>query len=259
MNSLFSLKNKVAIVTGAGRGIGKALALGLAQAGADVVVAARTVADIEGTAAQIRALGKRSIPVPTDVLVSEHVDIMVRRTLEEFNRVDILVNNMGTFQKRLPTSKLREDVWDRFTQENLRPFFLCSKAVLEAMTEQGKGSIINISSLAGLRPCPGQLAYSAAKAGVINLTQGLAVEWAPYHVRVNCIAPGWMVAAYSENQFFQEIANRVPLKRAGRGEDVVGTAIYLASDASDYVTGVTIPVDGGLSSLQLSFLTRDLI
>ena len=241
-------------MTGAGRGIGKGLALGLARAGADVAVAARTVAEIESTAAEVRALGRRSVAVPTDVLIAEQVANMVKRTLEEFHRVDILVNNMGTFQYRVPTSELSERVWDKLTRENLKPFFLCSKAVLEAMIEQGKGSIINISSLGGLRPPTGFSAYSAAKAGVINLTQGLAVEWAPYHIRVNAIAPGYTqtettAPAFRDDPYFRDIVRKVPLGRAGEVEDIVGAAIYLASDASDYVTGVTIAVDGGLSSL----------
>jgi len=240
-------------VTGSGRGIGKALALGLAQAEADVVVAARTVAEIESTAAEIRALGRRALPVPTDVRVSEQVAHMVKRTLEEFNRVDILVNNAGA-NFIMPALKLSEGGWDALIRENLKTYFLCSKAVVEAMIEQGKGSIINIASTEGLRAAPTNPAYAAAKAGVISLTQSLAVEWAPYHVRVNAIAPGFIETpalplTLQEYPSLRDIFERVPLGRAGKPDDIVGAVIYLASDASDYVTGAMIVIDGGLTNL----------
>jgi NAD(P)-dependent dehydrogenase (short-subunit alcohol dehydrogenase family) len=253
MNSLFSLTNKVAIVTGAGRGLGKALALGLAQAGADVVVAARTATEIEVTAAEIRALGRRALSVPTDVRASDQVAAMVKRTLEEFNRIDVLVNNVGA-SFVLPALKLSEGGWDALLRENLKTCFLCSKAVAEVMIEQKKGSIINISSAEGLRAAPTNPAYGAAKAGVISLTQSLAKEWAPYHVRVNTIVPGFIATpalplALQEYPHLRDMLERVPLGRAGKPEDFVGAVIYLASDASDYVTGAMIVIDGGLTNL----------
>jgi len=253
MNSLFSLMDKVVIVTGAGRGLGKGLALGLAQAGADVVVAARTVAEIENTAAEIRALGRRALAVPTDVRVSEQVANMVKQTLEEFHRVDILVNNAGT-TFIMPALKLTEGGWDGLLRENLKSQFLCSKAVVKAMIEQGKGSIINIASGEGLRAAPTNPAYAAAKAGVISLTQSLAVEWAPYNIRVNTVVPGFIESstfgpALQEYSQLQDLLKKVPLGRAGKPEDYVGATVYLASDASDYVTGAMIVIDGGLTNL----------
>jgi NAD(P)-dependent dehydrogenase (short-subunit alcohol dehydrogenase family) len=251
MSSLFSLANRVAIVTGAGRGIGKALALGLAQAGADVVVAARTAADIDKTAEKIRALGGRALPVPADVRESEQVANMVSRTLEEFNRVDILINNVGGTPKR-PVLQQSERSWDAVMRLNLTTTLLCSKAVAEAMIKQGKGSIINIASAIGRGNLPYFSAYAVSKDGVISLTQRLALEWAHYHIRVNAIAPGF-VETEMAGRYFQEDADlreelkRVPLGRAAKPEDIVGAAIYLASDASDYITGTTITVDGGLT------------
>lgn len=253
MNSLFSLAGRVAIVTGAGRGIGKAMALGLARAGADVVVVARTAAKIERTATEIRNLGRRALPVPTDVRISEQVADMVKRTLEDFNRIDILVNNAGS-GFLAPALKLSEGGWEAIMRENLTQYFLCSKAVAETMIHQGKGSIINMSSVEALRATVSNPAYAASKAGIISLTQSLAAEWAPHNIRVNAIVPGHIgtrgvLQLLDENPTFQDMLNRVPLGRIGKPEDIVGATIYLASDASDYVTGTTIVIDGGLTSL----------
>lgn len=251
MSSLFSLTNRVAIVTGAGRGIGKVLALGLAQAGADVAVVARTAADIDKTAEEIRALGTKALPVPADVRESEQVANMVSRVLEEFHRIDVLVNNVGGTPKK-PVLQQTERSWEAALRLNLTTTFLCSKAVAEAMIKQGKGSIINIASAIGQGNLPYFAAYAVAKDGVISLTQRLALEWAAYHIRVNAIAPGF-VATEMAAKYFQEDADlreelkRVPLGRAAKPEDIVGAAVYLASDASDYVTGTIITVDGGLT------------
>lgn len=253
MNSMFSLTDRVAIVTGASRGIGKALALGLAQAGADVVVAARTAAKLEHTAAEIRNLGRRALPVPTDVRISEQVTHLVKRTLEEFKRIDILVNNAGS-GFFAPALKLSENGWDSIMRENLTQYFLCSKAVAETMIKQRKGTIINISSIEALRATISNPAYAASKAGIINLTQSLAVEWAPYQVRVNAIVPGHIgtrgvLKILEEDSNAQEMLKRVPLQRIGKPEDIVGAVIFLASDVSDYVTGTSIVIDGGLTCL----------
>ena len=253
MNSLFSLKGRVAVVTGSGRGIGKALALGLAQAGADVVVLARTAADIEQTAAEIQSLGGKALAVPTDVRVADQIDNMVKTALQEFGRIDILVNNAGA-SFFAPTLSLSEGGWDALVRENLKTPFLCGKAVAPAMIKQGKGSIINISSTEGMRSAATCAAYAAAKAGVINLTRSLAVEWAPHHIRVNVICPGFienpgLPQALEQFPALQERFSKIPLSRMGKQEDIVGAVIYLASDASDYVTGANITIDGGLVSV----------
>ena len=256
MTSMFSLADKVAIVTGAGRGIGRGIALGLAQAGADIVIADLLATEAEKTAAEIRTLGRKSLAVLADVRSDEQIANMVKRTLDEFYRIDILVNNVGVFGHQTPTLKVTGEDWESLLQANLKGAFLCCKAVAEAMIRQEKGSIINISSLGGILPPLGFTAYNAAKAGVINMTQSLAVEWGPQHIRVNCIAPGWIETPFNsplgflQAPFVVSALKRVPLQRPGKPEDIAGAAIYLASDAADYVTGLTIIVDGGLHSVQ---------
>lgn len=256
MTSMFSLADKVAIVTGAGRGIGRGIALGLAQAGADIVIADLLATEAEKTAAEIRTLGRKSLAVLADVRSDEQIANMVKRTLDEFYRIDILVNNVGVFGRQTPTLKVTGEDWESLLQANLKGAFLCCKAVAEAMIRQEKGSIINISSLGGILPPLGFTAYNAAKAGVINMTQSLAVEWGPQHIRVNCIAPGWIETPFNsplgflQAPFVVSALKRVPLQRPGKPEDIAGAAIYLASDAADYVTGMTIIVDGGLHSVQ---------
>ena len=251
MNSLFSLEDRVAIVTGGGRGTGRGIALELAKAGADVVVAARTAESIEGVATEIRHLGRKALAVPTDVRLTEQVANLVKRTLEEFRRIDILVNNVGaSFLK--PALELSERGFDSLLRENLTGCFLCCKAVAETMIKQGKGSIINIASTEGLRAAPTNPAYGAAKAGVINLTQSLAVEWAPHNIRVNTVAPGFIETAFPYSLEIPELRDlfaRVPLKRAAKTEEIGAAVVYLASDAADCVTGAMIVIDSGMNCL----------
>jgi len=252
--SLFSLEGKVAIVTGAGRGIGKAIALGLADAGADVVVAARTAKDIEATADEIAARGRKALAVPTDVRLNEQVTNLMEKTVAEFERIDILVNNAGgTFVA--PTMELSEGGWDAVIRENVKSVFLCSKAAAKVMIEQKKGNIISIASIAGLRAYLDNIAYGTAKAGIINLTKTLSVDLAPYNIRVNAIAPGYIVTPgilqFQKDMPTERMQRRLtltPLGRLGQPEDIVGGVIYLASDASSYVTGQTLVIDGGLTN-----------
>ena len=178
------------------------------------------------------------------------------RTVEEFGRIDVLVNNVGGITKVAPTLELSEETWDADIKRNLKSVFLCSQAVARVMAQQNKGSIINIGSLAGSRPVPGQLAYSAAKAGVANLTQGVAIEWGRYNIRVNAIMPGTTMTPAVEKIYKERpmedrklVLEFIPLKRFGKPNDFVGLAIYLASDASEWVTGAIIPVDGGLAAV----------
>jgi len=251
--AMFSLAGKVAIVTGGGRGIGRAIALGLAQAGADVVVAARTAVEIEDTAAKIRGEGRKAVAIPTDVRNVEQVANMRDKTLDLFGRVDILVNNAGsTFYA--PALKMSANAWEAIIRENLNSVFFCSRLVGEVMVRQKSGNIINISSVVGLGPFPGGAHYAAAKAGIISLTKTLAVEWAPYNVRVNAIAPGFIVTEGSDIVAQERPGRReaqlrrIPLGRLGKPEDIVGVTIFLASNASAYVTGETIVVDGALTT-----------
>lgn len=249
---MFALTGKVAIVTGAGRGIGRAIALGLAQAGADVVVAARTAADLEDTAARIEDEGRQALAVPTDVRDFDQVANMLDKTLASFGRVDILVNNAGgSFPAQV--LQLSANAWQALIRENLDSVFFCSKIIGEQMVKQKAGNIISISSVAGLRSFSSAGPYAAAKAAIINLTRTLAVELAPYNIRVNAIAPGVIetpgtMRYHGDSKYRQAQLKRVPLGRYGKPEDIVGVAIYLASDASAYVTGETIVVDGGLTA-----------
>jgi len=248
--SRFALTDRVAIVTGAGRGIGRGIALGLAQAGAHVVVAARTAADLENIAGEIHKVGRRALSVPTDVRDSGQIANMVERTMTEFGKIDILVNNAGGFSIR-PVLQMPEELWDAIMGKNLRSVFLCCKAVGAVMVEQRRGSIINISSAGAGFPDPEAAHYGAAKAAINSLTQSLAVEWGPYGVRVNTLSPGLVQTPGADyehlggSEMIKVRLQAIALRRVGTPEDLVGAAIFLASDASAYVTGANILVHGG--------------
>jgi len=254
---MFALTDKVAIVTGGGTGIGRAIALGFAQAGADVVVTARTAANIEDAAAKIRDEGRKALAVPADVREVEQVANMLHKTMDLFGRVDILVNNAGgtSFTSVLDMSA---DAWEADMKENLSSVFICSKIIGEVMVKQKAGNVINMSSLAALGPWPNAGHYAAAKAGIISLTKTLAVEWAPYNIRVNAIAPGVIMTplvrelASDSSPRRQEQLKRIPLGRFGEPEDIAGVAVFLASDASAYITGETIVVGGGITTTVFS-------
>lgn len=251
--TMFDLGGKVAIVTGAGRGIGRAIALGFAQAGADVVVAARTVTEIEDTAAKIRAEGRKTLAIPTDVRNVDQVKDMLRKTLDSFSKVDILVNNAGGDSGGSGyVLDLSVEGWEQGIELNLTSLFICSKVIGEAMVKQKTGNIINISSGMGFGPFPGAAHHAAARAGVINLTKTLALEWAPYNIRVNAIAPGYTETSlpakvWEKNPGEREaILKNIPLGRIAKPEEMAAVAIFLASPASSYITGETIHACGGL-------------
>jgi len=257
---LFSLEGKVAIVTGSGRGIGRGIALELASAGADVVVAginlydpSKTDAELEAVAAEVRDRGVKTIAVPADVRQSEQVDEMVQKAVENFGGVDIMVSNVGgSFSA--PFSEVKGKALEAVVRENLVTSFLCSKAAAKVMVEQKKkGSIVNIASISGFLASPNLAHYGAAKAGVISLTKSLALELSPYHIRVNAVAPGLIEHEGTVGRPYQDdtertrIISRIPLGHSGRPQDIAGAVVYLASDAAYHVTGITIPVDGGAS------------
>jgi NAD(P)-dependent dehydrogenase (short-subunit alcohol dehydrogenase family) len=251
-SSLFSLADRVAIVTGAGRGIGKAIALGLADAGADVVVGARTVSDIEATAGEITAKGRKALAVPTDVRQSDQVGNLVDKAVAQFGTIDILVNNAGGYFVAA-AMELSEGGWDAIIRENLKSVFLCSKAAGKVMMERKKGAIISIASVVGFRAYSSNPAYGAAKAAIVNLTKTLAVDLAPYNIRVNAVAPGFIATPGSLQLLevdagLKAMVDRIPLGRLGKPEEVAQGVVYLASDASSYVTGETLLIDGGTSS-----------
>jgi NAD(P)-dependent dehydrogenase (short-subunit alcohol dehydrogenase family) len=245
----FKLEGRTAIVTGAGRGIGKAIALGLADAGANIAVAARTLSEIEQTVREIEKTGQRAVAIPTDVRFSDQVQQLVRKTTDTFGGLDILINNAGGMFT-LSLMEMSENAWDAMLRENLKPVFLCSQAVAKEMKSRGKGVIVNIASIVGMVSQPLNAAYAASKAAIINLTKTMAEDWAKYNIRVNAIAPGHIDTSklgpiYGDKKIR---INDIPLGRAGQPEDISGAAIYLASDASLYVTGQTIVIDGGATS-----------
>jgi len=247
----FSLEGKVAIVTGGGTGIGRGIALEFAKAGADVVVGSRKLVNLEKVAEEVRALGRRSLAVQTDISRKADVDNLVQRVMGEFGGIDILVNNAVVFT-RTPVIEISEDDWDKTFDINLKGYYLCCQAVGKEMVERRKGSIINVASTAGFRVGPtNSTIYSTAKAGVIMLARGLAWELGSYNVRVNTIAPGTVRTKmteriWSDPERLKQEEARMPLGRLGEPSDIGSVAVFLASDASRHITGSTIVVDGGL-------------
>jgi dehydrogenase/reductase SDR family protein 4 len=244
-----SLEGKVAIVTGGSRGIGRAIALGFAEAGADVVVCSRTLADLEKVAEGIQALGRRSLAVETNISVKSDVDNLVEKTLEKFGTIDILVNNAAMNIMR-PLIELREDGWDKVMAVGLKGYYLCSQAAAKVMIEKKSGNIINISSGAAVKAAPMLGAYSISKAGVVMLTQLLAADLARYNIRVNAIGPGMVKTGFSQPMWgnpdmLKVLESQIPLGRLAEPEEIMTVALFLASDASSYITGQTIYVDGG--------------
>jgi NAD(P)-dependent dehydrogenase (short-subunit alcohol dehydrogenase family) len=245
------LDGRVAIVTGAGQGIGKGIALGLAAFGADVVCAERNPETLAETVAEIEAKGRRALASLTDVREGEAVEAMVKATVEKFGRIDILVNNVGgTF--RTPFLEVNERGWEAVLRANLKSTFHCCRAVAPVMIEGGRGgSIINITTIEALRAGPGFAVYSAAKGGIAIFTKSLALELSEHKIRVNCIAPDVILTPGVQGLGNQDPAAEryhIPLRRAGTPEDVAGPAVFLASDLSSYVTGETIYVTGGTSA-----------
>ena len=245
----FSLEGKVALVTGGSRGIGKAAALGLARAGADVVVASRKLPDLEKVAEEIRGLGRKSVAVEAHVARIEQINNLVSKVKEEFGRIDILVNNAGTNPTLDQALDIEERAWDSIMNLNLKGLFFLSQAVARVMKEQGGGKIINIASIGGISPDMLPV-YCISKAGVIMATKVMAQQWAQYNIRANVVAPGlvktqFSQALWSNPDILQGAMGRTPMQRIAEPEEMVGAIIYLASDASSYVTGQVLAVDGG--------------
>ena len=248
----FSLAGKVALVTGASRGIGEAIARSFAGAGADLVLVARSRRELERVATAAGEHGVRALVVPCDVTDADGVGSAVSRAVDELGAIDVLVNNAGGPVFNAPFLDMRESGWHKVVELNLTSVVRFSQHVGRHMTAAGRGSVINITSPATLRPWPAITAYSAAKAAVLNLTQALAQEWAAHNVRVNAVSPGWIRTeinrVFTENPAAEAAtAADVPIGRWGVPDDVCGAVVWLASDAASYVTGAHIPVDGGLT------------
>ena len=249
------LDGKVAVVTGAGRGLGRQMALALAEAGADVVCAARTPEQLEETAGRIRALGRRALTVPCDVMERTQLDTLVARTLERFGRIDVLVNNAGGYPP-MPALHTSEQAFDEAFRFNVTTAFVLSRLVIPHMRDGEGGSIVNISSAAGRIVRGGFVAYGTAKAALSFMSRQLAAEFAP-KVRVNALALGAIVTSALAPFLTDEIRGRMealtPMKRLGTVEDVAIAALYLASPASSWVTGKVFEVDGGTEATNWPF------
>jgi gluconate 5-dehydrogenase len=253
--NLFDLTGKAAIVTGGGKGIGRQMAQGLAEAGASLVLCARHVDACEQAAAELELLGVRALGLACDVRDPDQVQAVVKRTVDELGSVDILVNNAGTVWGASPEDMPLEG-WQKVVDVNLTGVFLCSQAAgREMIAKSGGGAIVNIASVAGLQGGPPEImnsiVYNATKGGVIAFSRDLACKWARHGIRVNAIAPGWFpsdMANFVLDQHGDELVRHVPLGRFGGPEDLKGVVVFLASEASAYVTGHTLVVDGGQSA-----------
>lgn len=252
-SSLFDLSGRVAVVTGGAGGIGTSISAGLAEAGATVIITSRNVEAINEVAEQIRVQGRSADAIPSDVLDPASIKALASEVKAKYGRVDILVNCAG-LAIRQPSVSFELDKWQRVMDINVKGTFICCQEFGKIMLEQKKGSIVNVSSVRGkFGHAGGYAAYGPSKGAVDSLTKTLAVEWAPEGVRVNAIAPTFIATALTEEvlkkpEFYQAVVSRIPMGRIGRPEDLVGAVIFFASDASNFITGQILYIDGGLTS-----------
>jgi len=255
--SQFSLKGKIAVITGGGRGIGQAIAFAFAKAGAKVVITSRKAQDLEATANEIKAFGGEAFPLPAHLGKAEEIKKMINTVMEKFGRIDILVNNAGASPAMGSVLECDERLWDKLMDINLKGAYFISQAAANIMVKQGGGKIINIASVDGFNPEPGLSIYSISKAGMRMITRAFASELISYNVQVNTIAPGpistkmmdshWGHLPPEEAQKVKEsVEKMLPSGRIGNPDEIAGAALYLASAASNYTTGAEIIIDGGL-------------
>ncbi len=243
---------RVAVITGASRGIGRAIALAYAEAGADLALAARSKPDLEETARLAHAHGRRALVVPTDVSVFGDVEALMARAVKELGRLDIVVNNSGV-AKVAPLVEMSIEDWRWMLETNLTGVFNGCRAAAPHLIAQKSGKVINIASVLGAVGLPGYAIYSATKGGVIALTRTLGVEWARHGIQVNALAPGWFAtdmshAALADQRLGDRLIRDIPMRRVGRPEEIGPLAVYLASASSDFMTGQTLFLDGGHSA-----------
>lgn len=248
----YDLSGKVAVVTGAGKGLGEQIALALAEAGADLALVGRNRRNLEAVSAGVRKMGRKAIVIRADVRREKDVARMGRQAYESFKRIDILVNNAGVIQ-RAPAMKISLQDWREVIDTNLTGPFLCMKACQPIMARQGGGSIINLASGAGLFGRANMSSYCASKAGIVNLTRALAIEWAKDKIRVNAIAPGQFetdmgAPLLNDRKALREFMKNIPLRRIGKPREIGLWAVMLASDAAAYMTGQVVVVDGGMTA-----------
>jgi gluconate 5-dehydrogenase len=253
VRDLFNLAGRVALVTGGSIGLGRQIAEGLAEMGANLVLCARKPERCRQAAEQLQQLGVRTLALGCDVKNPAEVEAVVDAAFSQFGRIDVLVNNAG-ISWGAPVEEMRLEDWNKVIETNLTGTFLCAQAVGKVMIKQGRGKIINIASVAGLGGAPPALpaiGYHASKGGVISFTKDLACKWATHNIQVNAIAPGWFPTHMSSRvlEHNRELfLSQIPLHRFGNEHDLKGSAVFLASDASDYVTGHVLVVDGGQSA-----------
>ena len=249
MNATFDLSGKIAIVTGGGRGIGRAIALGLAKAGASVVVTSRTQKEIEAVVEEIQKSGRKALALVTDLTVNDQLENLVQATVKEFGKIDILVNNAArSFLRSL--LDLREDGWDKVFNTNVKAVWLLSRLVARKMMEQKSGRIINITTVGAEKAELGMAAYGCSKAALKMLTRCMAREWAQFGIQVNAVGPGltktdFSKPIWSNPEVAKHVSAAIPMGRLAEPEEIVGSVLFLASDAARFITGHSIYVDGG--------------
>jgi len=246
----FDLAGKKAFVTGASRGIGRVIAVALAAAGADVAIAARSEEGLAETAREVTALGRKAFVFPLDVTQQEDVAAAVTEAIKMLGHLDIVFNNAGGSNFMVPFLDMRMSGWEKVLRLNLDSTVYVCQAVGPHLRERGSGSVINVASVAGLAAAPGLVPYGASKAAVVSLTRTLAVEWAPLGIRVNALCPGWTATDLNKNLWGgpdggQATVANVPMRRWAKPEEMAGPAVFLASDASSYMTGQVLVIDGG--------------
>ena len=248
--SLFDLTGKVAIITGGYLGIGRGIAEGLAEAGAHVVICARSFDKCVEACAEIGKKGVKTLPVRCDITQKGEVENLVQKTVQEMGRINILVNNAGVGGSEKPILKMSDEDWDRPVSVDLKGAFLLARAVVPEMSKEGGGKIINVASITAMIAMPNMSAYCASKAGLVQLTKVMALEFLKYNIQVNALCPGYFLTPMNQKFFAskagQEIIQKnIPMGRLGQVEELKGTAIYLASSATDFMTGSCLVIDGG--------------
>src|SRR6266404_1507194 len=252
MANSFDLTDKVAIVTGASRGLGQTFARALARSGADLVITSRDAGALTPFQLEIESLERKALPLALDVRDYESIQSMVQAAVAHYGKIDILVNNAGC-NVRKPALEVTWDDWNLVLDTNLRGTFFVSQAVARHMSSRKYGRIINIGSVTCVAGCAGLAPYGASRGGVKQMTMSLADDWGVHGLTVNCLAPGWFKTAqnavmYENQEWVDYLCDRIPLKRPGQPQDLDGAVVFLASDASAYVTGQTLLVDGGIST-----------